>query len=255
MSTGRLTNKVTIVTGAGTGFGAGIAAKFASEGARVLVWDIDSASASAVASSLPNALGLAFEGDVTKPADWSRALETCVQKWGSVDVLVNNAGIVYPAMSSLDVEEKVVDRLWDVNVKPLYHSAKVLVPYWKERGGGGIVVNISSISAPRPRPNLVWYAASKGAVTATTRGLAAEMAPFGIRYNCIQPVIAETNMLTVIQGGTDTPEGRAALSANIPAGRMARPADVANAACYLASEEASFLTGVCLDVDGGRSLA
>lgn len=140
-----------------------------------------------------------------------------------------------------------------INVKPLYHSGKACMPYFRKQGHG-CFVNISSISAPRPRPNLVWYAGSKGAVSAVTKGLAAEFAPAGVRVNAILPVVAETGMIASVLGGTDTPDGRAILTKAIPLGRFATPRDIGNAACFLASEDASFITGVCLPVDGGRSL-
>ncbi|KAF2249245.1 NAD(P)-binding protein [Trematosphaeria pertusa] len=264
MPSPRLHGKVAIITGGGSGFGAGIVQKFHAEGCRILIWDINPAPAHALAASLnqpssPSSSSSSsscsvFIGDVSKAADWDAALAQCLHAFGTLDIVVNNAGVVHVARPSEEVPEDEVDRMWRVNVKPLYHSARAVVPYFRREGRGGVVVNLSSVSAPRPRPRLVWYAASKGAVTAATRGLAAEYAADKIRYNCIQPVLGETAMVAPVLGGTDTPEGRAAPLAGIPLGRMSTPRDIANAACFLASDEAEFLTGVCLDVDGGRSL-
>jgi len=251
---GRLHNKVVIITGGGSGFGRGIVEKFVHEGAKVLIWDIHPTTANDLAKSLPQGSCVPFIGDVSNLEDWRRALATATKDLGGLDVVVNNAGVVHRATPSIELSEDEVDRMWRINVKPLYFSSKVCVPYWRENQKAGLFINISSISAPRPRPNLVWYAASKGAVTAATRGLAAEFAPFNIRCNCIQPVAGETAMLALVQGGTDSAEGRAKLATGIPLGRFAQPQDIANAACYLASDEATLLTGVCLDVDGGRSL-
>jgi len=251
---GRLQDKSVIITGGGSGFGRGIVEKFVLEGAKVLIWDIHPTSANELAASLPKGSCAPFIGDVSNIADWEKALATAVKEFGGLDVVVNNAGVVHRATPSIELSEDEVDRMWKINVKPLYFSSKVCVPYWRDNKRAGLFVNLSSISAPRPRPNVVWYAASKGAVTAATRGLAAEFAKDNVRCNCIQPVVGETAMLALVQGGTDTSEGRAALAAGIPLGRFTQPKDIANAACYLASDEALFLTGVCLDVDGGRSL-
>ncbi|KAF2708732.1 oxidoreductase [Pleomassaria siparia CBS 279.74] len=254
MTGARLRDKAAIVTGGGSGFGAGIVKKFVAEGCRVLIWDINKDPATSLAASFPANATSIFIGDVSKASHWTNALDQCLDDFGKLDIVVNNAGVVHVSKASEEVEEEEVDRMWRVNVKPLYYSAKVVVPYWRKEGMKGVVVNLSSISAPRPRPRLVWYAASKGAVTAATRGLAAEYANEGIRYNCIQPVLGETAMVAPVHGGVDTPERRAVTLAGIPIGRINTPEDIGNAACFLASDEASMLTGVCLDVDGGRSL-
>ncbi|KAL5372166.1 hypothetical protein DPSP01_013704 [Paraphaeosphaeria sporulosa] len=251
---GRLDAKVAIVTGGGSGFGAGIVRKFVEEGARVLIWDIAPAPASTLSASLSPGSTAVFTGDVSRHEYWTAALESCVQTFGTLDILVNNAGVVHVAGPSHEVDEDEADRMWRVNVKPLLHSARVVVPHWIDKGIKGVVVNLSSVSAIRPRPRLVWYAASKGAVTTATRGLAAEYAEHGIRYNCVQPVLGETAMVAPVLGGIDTPEGRAIPLAGIPLGRLSTPEDIGAAVCYLASAEAGLLTGVCLDVDGGRSL-
>jgi 3-oxoacyl-[acyl-carrier protein] reductase len=165
----RLQNKVAIITGGGSGFGAAIVKKFVLEGARVLIWDINAEPATSLSSSLASGKTSVFTGDVSKPKDWSTALQQTIEKFGKVDIVVNNAGVVHVAKPSEEIEESEVDRMWNINFKPLYHSAKVLVPYWRKEKRGGVVVNLSSISAPRPRPRVVWYAASKGAVTAVSK--------------------------------------------------------------------------------------
>jgi len=251
---GRLEGKIVIITGGGSGFGAGITKKLTSEGAKVLVWDINKDFAERTVKSCSSGTAVAFEGDVSDYKSWEAALKACLDKFGALDVVVNNAGVVHTARPSIEVPESELDRMMRINVKPIYHSAKAIIPYWKENKRPGLFINLSSISAPRPRPNLVWYAASKGAVTAATRGLAAEYAKDNIRYNCLQPVLGETGMVASVLGGVDTPEGRKVPIAGIPMGRISTPEDIANSACFLASDEASFLTGVCLDADGGRSL-
>jgi 3-oxoacyl-[acyl-carrier protein] reductase len=163
----RLKGKVAIVTGGGSGFGAGIVKKFVHEGCLVMIWDICPEPAMTLSSNLPPKSTSVFIGDVSNPEHWVSALEQCLQTFGQLHILVNNAGVVHVSAPSEEVAEEEVDRMWRVNFKPLYHSAKIVVPYFKGRGGG-VVINLSSISAPRPRPRLVWYAASKGAVTAVS---------------------------------------------------------------------------------------
>lgn len=249
---GRLEGKVAIVTGGGLGLGEGIVRKFIHEGAKVLIFEINKSNGEKVASSVGDN-AVFFEGDVTDLSHWQKAVETATSKLGGLDIVVNNAGVVHNAQPSFDVPEAEYERIMNINVRPLYQSAKAVHPHFKSQGHG-VFVNISSISAPRPRPNLVWYAGSKGAVTAITRGLAAEFAKDGIRCNAILPVAADTGMMASVLGGKDTKEGREVVVKAIPLGRVAEARDVANAACFLASEEASFITGVELPVDGGRAL-
>lgn len=149
--------------------GAGIVQKFVSEGCRVLIWDINSTTATALATSIGQDRAISFAGDVSSLSDWSAALQLTLERFGRLDILVNNAGVVHVAKPSEEVEEEEVDRMWRINVKPLYYSAKIVVPYFRKAEKGGAVINLSSISAPRPRPKLVWYAASKGAVTAVSK--------------------------------------------------------------------------------------
>ncbi|EME86598.1 uncharacterized protein MYCFIDRAFT_132691 [Pseudocercospora fijiensis CIRAD86] len=260
---GRLTNKVAIITGGGMGLGEGIVRKFVHEGCRVVIFELDPSAGTKVAASLPLDRIHLFTGNVTNETHWKEAFQCAIEAFGKLDIVVNNAGVVHNAQASeMDnkngcpspsVPRSEYDRIMEVNVSPLYLSSKVIGPYFQSQKSG-CFVNISSISAPRPRPNLVWYAGSKGAVTAITKGLAAEFAKDGIRCNAICPVAADTGMMASVLGGVDSPEGRAVVVKGIPMGRVATPEDVANAACFLASDEASFITGVDLPVDGGRAL-
>ncbi|KAK5130354.1 hypothetical protein LTR08_002194 [Meristemomyces frigidus] len=250
---GRLEGKVAIITGAGLGLGEGIARKFIAEGASVLLFEIDQENGQRVTDSLPKEKACLYIGDVTNQDLWHRALDACLDAFGGCDIVVNNAGVVHRAGPSVEVPKAEYDRIMNINVSPLYYSAAALQPHFAKQKHG-VFVNISSISALRPRPSLVWYAGSKGAVSAITKGLAAEFAKDGIRCNAICPVIAETGMVASVLGGTDTQEGRATVMKGIPLGRFATSEDIGNAACFLASEEASFITGIELAVDGGRSL-
>ncbi|KAI5364582.1 Putative short-chain dehydrogenase/reductase SDR, NAD(P)-binding domain superfamily [Septoria linicola] len=250
---GRLQGKIAIVTGGSMGLGEGIVKKFVYEGARVLIYDINAELGSKVASQLPQDQIHVFTGSVTNQQHWKEALQAVVGRWGGLDIVVNNAGVVHISAPSPTVPKSEFDRIMEINVTPLYHSAAIIAPYFQQQHRG-VFVNISSISAARPRPNLVWYAGSKGAVTAVSRGLAAEFAKDGIRVNAICPVAADTGMMASVLGGTDTEEGRAVVMKGIPMGRVATPEDIGNAAAFLASDEASFITGVELPVDGGRAL-
>ncbi|OBT89189.1 hypothetical protein VE02_01663 [Pseudogymnoascus sp. 03VT05] len=271
MSSQKLSGKVAIVTGAGLGFGAGITEKFVAEGAKVVLVDINAANGESVAATQPQGSAVFLQGDVSSEADWRKALDLAISSFGRLDVVVNNAGIVNksivrispsevvscmltPQLSSLELSEEEFDRICRVNIKSLYHSARVIGPFLQKQGQGGVFVNISSISALRPRPNLVWYAASKGAASAATKGLAVELAKDNIRCNAICPVAGETSMIPLVLGKPDTPENRKQILSGIPLGRFATPADIANAAAFLASDEAAFITGIELPVDGGRSL-
>ena len=249
---GRLEGKVAIVTGGGLGLGEGIVRKFIFEGAKVLLFEINEKGGAKVADSLGESASL-FVGDVTKEDDWNAAVKQALDKFGKLHIVVNNAGVVHNAQASYTVPIEEYERIMKINVSPLYHSAKAVHPVFK-KAGGGVFVNISSISAPRPRPNLVWYAGSKGAVSAVSKGLAAEFGKDGIRVNAICPVAADTGMMRSVLGGTDSEEGRAVVIKAIPLGRVANAQDVGNAAAWLASDEASFITGIELPVDGGRAL-
>ncbi|KAK4989475.1 hypothetical protein LTR66_004254 [Elasticomyces elasticus] len=250
---GRLENKIVLVTGGGFGIGAGIVQKFVEEGAKVLVVDINKDNGQKVADAQPKGSAIFCDADVTSEDDWARAVGMAVSEWGRLDIVVNNAGVVNKSTPSIEIAEDEYDRIMRINVKSVYHSSRAVVPQFRKQGGG-VFVNISSISAPRPRPKLVWYAGSKGAVSAITKGLAAELAPDKIRVNAILPVAADTAMVPLVLGKEDTPENRLVVTKGIPLGRWATPRDIANAAAFLASDEAEFITGVCLPVDGGRSL-
>jgi 3-oxoacyl-[acyl-carrier protein] reductase len=247
----RLDGKVALVTGAGSGFGQGIAETFAREGARVAVVDIDERAARAVAASLgASALGLV--ADVSKAADVGRVAEETIAAFGGLDILVNNAGISHRNRPMLEVDEAEFDRIFAVNVKSLYLFAQAVVPRMRARGSG-VIVNIGSTAGLRPRPGLTWYNGTKGAVHAITKSMAIELAPDRIRVCALAPVAGDTPLLATFMG-EDTPEKRELFKSSIPLGRLSRPDDIANAALFLASDEASLVTGVVLEVDGGRCI-
>jgi 3-oxoacyl-[acyl-carrier protein] reductase len=248
----RLQNKVAIVTGAGSGFGEGIAKRFAEEGASVVVNDIDTAKSERVAREIGASGGRAraCAGDVSSDADVGRLIRFAIDTYGDLDVVVNNAGTTHRNQSLLDVTEEEFDRIFRVNVKSLYLTARHAVPHFRRRKGG-VFITIASTAGIRPRPGLTWYNGSKGAAIVTSRSMAAELAPDNIRVNVINPVAGETGMLADFMGA-DTPEIRAKFIATIPLGRLSQPTDIATAAVFFASDEAAFITGACLEVDGGR---
>lgn len=249
----RLENKVAIVTGAGSGFGRGIAATFAREGARVVVADINDAAGQETVDLIRAAQGQAefAHVDVSSAASMHALLARALAHYPGVDIVVNNAGATHRNRPMLEVSEAEFDRIYAINVKSIFHSAQTFVPHFRQRGGG-VFVNIASTAAIRPRPGLTWYNGTKGAVVTTSRSMAAELGPDRIRVNCVNPVVGATGLLTEFMGVPDTPEARARFTASIPLGRFSTPEDVANACLYLASDEASFITGACLEVDGGR---
>ena len=246
----RLQGKSAIVTGGGSGFGAAIVALFAAEGARVLVADINGAAAEEVAARTPGAVAVAC--DVTRDEDTRRMIETATGAFGRLDVLVNNAGVSHWNQKLTEVSEADFDRVYAVNVKSLYWAAKHAVPVMAAQGGGSIV-NTASTAGLRPRPGLCWYNGSKGACITITKSTAVELAPLKIRVNALCPVAGETPLLGHFMGG-DTPENRARFVATVPLGRLSTPDDVARAALWLASDDAAFITGVALEVDGGRCI-
>ncbi|SDZ73472.1 SDR family oxidoreductase [Rubrimonas cliftonensis] len=245
----RLEGKRALVTGAASGFGRGIAESFAREGARVAVLDLNAEGARAVAAAIPGALALPC--DVTDGAALKAAVDEAATAFGGLDVVVNNAGWTHRNKPMLDVTEAEFDRVFAVNVKAIYLMAQAVVPLMRAQGGG-VILTVGSTAGIRPRPGLTWYNGSKAAANLLAKSMAVELAPDRIRVCAIAPVIGETAMLEDFMGAPDTPENRARFVASIPLGRMSRPQDIAAAATYLASDEASLLTGVVLEVDGGR---
>jgi len=250
--TGKLQDKVAIVTGAASGFGRGIAELFALEGARVIAADINGEGARQLAAALGNSV-VAVSCDVSKKADVDAMVRAATEAFGGLDIVVNNAGITHRNQPLLDVGEAEFDRIYAVNVKSIYLSTLAAVPEMEQRGGGTII-NIASTAGIRPRPGLTWYNGSKGAVITLTKSMAVELAPKNIRVNAINPVMGETGMLRQFMGLPDTPENRTKFTAGIPLGRLSQPYDIANAALFLAEPASSFITGVALEVDGGRCI-
>jgi 3-oxoacyl-[acyl-carrier protein] reductase len=246
----RLANRIALVTGAASGFGAGIARRFAAEGAKVVCADLNLAGAQTIAAEIG---GIAVGGDVSREADVAAMVQAAVAAYGGLDILVNNAGTTHRNKPLLEVTEEEFDRVYAVNVKSLFWTTRAVVPLLRRQRRGGVIINIASTAGIRPRPGLTWYNGTKGAVNIITLSMAQELGKDGIRVNAICPVIGETGLLEAFMGVPDTPENRAKFLATIPLGRMSTPADVANAAVFLAEDASSFLTGVLLPVDGGRT--
>ncbi|UYV37535.1 SDR family oxidoreductase [Rhodobacteraceae bacterium D3-12] len=247
----RLNGKRAIITGAASGFGAGIARKFVAEGAQVMIVDLNHDGAMGVAEELGQG-SFGSAANVADKADVARVVKEAREVMGGVDLLVNNAGVTHLPAPMEDISEEDFDRVFAVNCKSIYLFARELAPIMKEQGSGSIL-NVSSTAGLSPRPNLSWYNASKGWVNVATKTMAVELAPSGVRVNAINPVAGETPLLSSFMG-QDTPEMRAKFLATIPLGRFSTPEDMANAACFLCSDEASMITGVCMEVDGGRCI-
>jgi 3-oxoacyl-[acyl-carrier protein] reductase len=245
----RLDGKTAIVTGGASGFGAGIATKFVAEGARVLIADLNAEAANALAHDLGSA-AVAMGADVSTRDGVAAMADAALKAFGHLDILVNNAGVTHLPTAMEEVAEADFDRIFAVNMRAVYLAARIFVPAMKSRRSG-VILNIASTAAVSPRPRLTWYNASKGWLVTATKSMAVELAPFGIRVNALNPVSGETPLLKSFMG-EDTPEMRAKFLATIPLGRFSTPADIGNAACYLCSDEASMVTGVALEVDGGR---
>lgn len=251
----RLEGKVAVITGGGSGFGEGMARRFAAEGAKVAVIDINGQAGVSVVRGIEASGGtaVAVTADVTDGSAVEAMIADTVSAFGPVDIMVNNAGVAQLNCPALEVDEATFDKIFAVNVKSIYLTSKVILPMMIE-AGGGVILNTSSTAALRPRPGLSWYNASKGAVNILTKSLAIEMAPQQIRVNAICPVVGETGMLATFMGGVDTPAIRKKFISTIPIGRFSTPDDIAEAAVYLCSDAASMVTGVCLEIDGGRCI-
>jgi len=245
----RLEGKTAIVTGGGSGFGAGIVRKFAAEGARVMVADINMDAAREIADQVG---GVACQVDVSDGQSVDEMAREALEVFGALDILVNNAGVTHLPAPLEEVGEGDFDRVLAVNVKSVYLTARALVPHFKGREAG-VILNIASTAGVSPRPRLNWYNASKGWMITATRTMAVELAPHGVRVNALNPVAGETPLLKSFMG-EDTPEMRAKFLSTIPLGRFSTPEDMGNAACFLCSDEASMITGVALEVDGGRCI-
>ncbi len=245
----KLKNKTALITGAASGFGAGIAKTFKTEGARVVVADINQTAAQKVASEVK---GIAVKVDVSNHKSIKEMFNYVLQKLGRVDILVNNAGITHLPSAMEKIDESQFNRLFSVNAKSVFLTAKFFVPYFKSIGSGTIL-NIASTAGISPRPNLTWYNASKGWMITATKSMAVELAPFGIRVNAINPVAGETPLLKSFMG-EDTPEMRNKFLSTIPLGRFSKPEDIGQTAAFLCSDSASMITGVALEVDGGRCI-
>ncbi|KAF2184125.1 short-chain dehydrogenase/reductase SDR [Zopfia rhizophila CBS 207.26] len=250
--TGRLAGKVAIITGGGSGFGLAISEVYAREGAKLLIGDLNTSGAANLASKYPSTIILQTM-DVAKRPDWDAAVAHVIKAFGTLDIIVNNAGTSYKNKPSLQVTEEEYARCFDVNVLSIFHSVAAVFPIFVEKKKG-VMVNVSSCGATRPRQGLVWYNASKGAVSNATQGLALEFGPHQIRVNSICPLLCGTGLFESFAGVPDTPENRKKFLGNVPLGRLTETVDVANAALFLASDEASFITGVNLEVDGGRTI-
>lgn len=248
----QLDSKVAIVTGAGSGFGEGIALAYAAAGASVVIADINLEAARRVAQQI-GGKAFAVEVDVSSKAGVDSMVQACQAEFGHVDIMVNNAGVTHKNQPLLEVDEAMFDRVFSVNVKSIYLTTCAVVPLMRAQGRG-VILNIGSTAGMRPRPGLSWYNASKGAVNVLSKSMAVELAPENIRVNAICPVMGATGLFELFMGLPDTPENRAKFVATIPMGRFCEPSDVGQAAVFLASDAANFITGVEFPVDGGRTI-
>lgn len=247
----RLKGKSAIVTGGASGFGAGIVRAFIKEGAQVVIADIDGDAAKAMAEAIGSHVW-GVQVDVSSASGVAAMVQAACNYMDGVDILVNNAGVGHKPEALDTLSEDAFDRIYGVNMKSIFHTAQAVVPLMKKQGSGAIL-NMGSTGGVSPRPNLTWYNASKGWVITATRAMAIELAPAGIRVNALNPVAGETPLLKTFMG-EDTPEMRAKFLSSIPIGRFSTPEDMGAAACFLCSDEASMITGVALEVDGGRCI-
>ena len=247
----RMTDKVAVVTGGGSGFGAGIARQFCDEGARVVLLDLNQEAAESIAKELGETC-LALCADISDKSNLSSAIDQIIDWSGKIDILVNNAGVGHEPTPLDELSEKQFDRIFQVNMRGIYLTSNLVVPIMKAKGQG-CILNIASTAGISPRPNLTWYNASKGWVITATKSMAIELAPFNIRVNAINPVAGETPLLSTFMG-EDTPEMREKFLSTIPLGRFSTPEDIGRAAVYLCSNESSLVTGTALEIDGGRTI-
>lgn len=245
----RLKDKVAIITGSASGFGKGMAERFNAEGAKVVIADLNETDGASVARQLNSVF---VKTNVSSKSEMDNLVVQAIEAYGKVDIFINNAGYTHRNCPLLDVDEETFDRIFQVNVKSVYLSAQATIPIFRKQGSG-VILNIASTAGLRPRPGLVWYNSSKGAVISMTRSMAIELASDNIRVCAINPVAGKTGMLPLFMG-EETEEKYELFRSSIPMGRLSTPEDIANAALFLCSDEANFLTGVCLEVDGGRCI-
>jgi|TARA_B110000977_G_C11085842_1_gene494678 3-oxoacyl-[acyl-carrier protein] reductase len=248
----RLFNKVALITGSASGFGKGMAERFTKEGAKVAIIDINIEAAKSLSKKLGKNT-IAIYCDVTKVEDIEKAVNLTIEKFGTIDIVINNAGWTHLNQPMLEVDEETFKKVYDINVFSIFNMIKSIIPIWRELSHKGNIINIGSTAGLSPRPGLTWYNSTKGCVNFMSKALAIELAPDKIRVNCIAPVAGETPLLPQFMGG-DTKENREKFISSIPLGRLCNPSDIASAAVYLASDEADLVTGVVLPVDGGRTI-
>lgn len=248
----QLDNKIAIITGAGSGFGADIARTFARQGAKLILADINLQAAQTIANEIGNH-AIAVQADVANINQVKNIVSTCITEFNQLDIVINNAGTTHKNQDLLETDETTFDRVFAVNVKSIFNMAHAAVPVMRNQGQG-VIINIGSTASSRPRPGLTWYNGTKGAVSTITRSMAVELGPENIRVNSICPVMGITGMFELFMGQPDTPENRQKFMSTIPLGRFSTGQDIANAAVYLASDAAAFITGVEFPVDGGRTI-
>jgi 3-oxoacyl-[acyl-carrier protein] reductase len=250
---GRLAGKAAVITGAGSGIGRATAERYVHEGARVLVADISAEHARDTCDELGSSAALPFAVDVSDAGDVARMVEAAVDAFGTVDVLYSNAGIAESVKPLAEITESEWDRIIDVNLKAFFLCAQLVAPVMRASGGGAMIVT-ASIAARRPRPGMAAYVASKSGVIGLARALAIELAADHIRVNVINPGPAATPMLKEFELAPEDADALRLLGEALPLGQAIQPADVAAAAVYLASDEAANVTGMVMNVDGGRDL-